>query len=366
MAQLFDFIAGAGIIQGIFIAILLFSGQRGRVPGNRLLAFLLLVLAASTAHPFFGPYLGPLKARAFMIDPMQTLLNPLIWLFVAARCSGLRFRARDFLHFLPFALVCAFLQLSPVFIRDIDGLAIGVSIGYWSLALIQAAAYFFKSYRAIAAYSRALEQSYSKVEAFRLEGLHAFMTIIIVLLAGRLIGLAILAHSESASHADRLMELLQAFAVYFLGVFMALRREPVFAHDAAPQSAIKEEKYGKSALSREEVSSAFARLDARIKEDKLYLDPELSLPALASAWGMNRNDLSRIINEGGGSSFYNFVNKHRISEFQSLAREPLKRSWKILALAFEAGFNSKPAFNSAFKRLTGSTPSSWISSSRSD
>jgi AraC-like DNA-binding protein len=365
MARFFDFIAGAGIIQGMFIAILLFSGQRGRAPGNRLLAFLLLVLAASTAHPFFGPYLGPLKARVFMIDPMQTLLNPLIWLFVSARCSGDRFLGKDLLHFLPFAMVCAFLQLSPAFIRDIDGLAIGVSIAYWSLALIQAAVYFFKSYRAIAAYSRALEQSYSKVEAFKLEGLHAFMTIIIVLLAGRLIGLAILAHSESASHSDRLMELLQAFAVYFLGVFMALRREPVLARDAErlPQA---EEKYGKSALSKEEVSRAFAQADARIREDKRYLDPELSLPALASAWGMNRNDLSRIINEGGGSSFYDFVNRHRIAEFKSLARDPEKRSWKILALAFEAGFNSKPAFNSAFKRLTGSTPSSWISSSRSD
>lgn len=370
MARIFDFIAGAGIIQGVFVAFLLFYGQRGRVPGNRVLAFLLLALAASTAHPFFGPYLGPAGARAFRIDPMQTLMNPLIWLFVSARAAGRRFRPLDLLHFLPFALICAFLQSTAFFFPAIARAAGIISVAYWIFALAQAAAYFLPSVLAIADYSRALEQSYSKVEAFRLEGLHAFMGAILTLLCGRLIGLLILAHSDSIAHADRLMELLQAFAVYFLGLFMALRREPEMpqladAGEPSDSAAVgTEAKYSKSSLSSQEVALEFSRIERLVETGKSFLDPELSLPVLSQALGMKRNDLSRIINEGGGSSFYDFINRFRIEEFKALARDPKKRGWKIIALAFEAGFNSKPSFNSAFKRLAGTTPSAWISSLR--
>lgn len=364
MERIFDFIAGAGIIQGVFVAVLLFCGQRGRVPGNRVLAFLLLALAASTAHPFFGPLIGSAGARAFRVDPMQALVNPLIWLFVSARAAGRRFRPRNLLHFLPFVLVCSFLQAAPCAFPSIAASSLSVSIAYWSFALAQAAAYFIASAVAIASYSRALEQSYSKVEAFRLEGLHAFMGAILALLCGRLAGLIILAHTDSIARADRLMELLQAFAVYFLGVFMALRREPQRPEENA--ASVAEAKYSKSPLSSDEVAREYSRVRALVEKGKHYLDPELSLPVLARALGMKRNELSRIINEGGGSSFYDFVNRFRIDEFKALARDPGKRGWKILALAFEAGFNSKPSFNSAFKRLAGATPSAWISSQRGE
>jgi AraC-like DNA-binding protein len=371
MERVFDFIAGAGIIQGVFVATLLFAGKRSSGPGNRILAFLMLALALSTAHPFFGPAIGPRRASSYMIDPMQLLLNPFIWLFVSVRAGLKRFRPRDLLHFGPFALVSAVLMVSPAVPFVADSM---ISIAYWALALVQALAYFVPSARVIHAYSKRLEQSYSRIDAFRLEGLHAFMLVFLALMAGRLAVIAILAHSSSISHADRIMELLQAFAAYFLGVFALFRTEPEAgdgpALAAAPSATARdglprpEPKYEKNPLNAEEVSEAYGRADALLREKKLYLDPELSLPALAEALGMGRNDLSRAINEGGGSSFYDFVNRHRIREFQGLAGDPAKASWKILAIAMEAGFNSKPAFNSAFKRLTGVTPSAWLKAAR--
>lgn len=36
---------------------------------------------------------------------------------------------------------------------------------------------------------------------------------------------------------------------------------------------------------------------------------------------------------------------------------PESRNRKILDIAFEAGFNSKPAFNGIFKKIMGLTPS---------
>ncbi|MCK4735219.1 MAG: AraC family transcriptional regulator, partial [Methanophagales archaeon] len=58
-------------------------------------------------------------------------------------------------------------------------------------------------------------------------------------------------------------------------------------------------------------------------------------------------------------NFHDFINKYRVEEFKKLAKE--SPHYSILALAFEAGFNSKSSFNSNFKNHTGETPSHYIS-----
>jgi AraC-like DNA-binding protein len=48
-----------------------------------------------------------------------------------------------------------------------------------------------------------------------------------------------------------------------------------------------------------------------------------------------------------------------VGEFQRLCTDTQWRGEKIMTLALEAGFNSKPAFNLVFKRTTGRTPSQY-------
>jgi AraC-like DNA-binding protein len=356
VSRIFDFITGAGIAQGIFLSVILLMGYRGKIPGNRVLAFLLVALSLSIAHPFFGPYLGPASAKDFLIDPTQSLLNPLIWLFVSSRARSRRIRPLDALHFLPFVAVCAFLNFMPSLLPAAR-FARAASIAYWGLVLAQAGAYFSLCVGAITRFSLALKENYSRIDAFRLEALHGFMGVILLLVVGRVLGLIIIAHTESAKIADRMMGLFQAFAAYALGAFMVFRKEP----DPLGIPGSARGKYGKSPLSREKSEAVLAKADEFMRASRPYLDPELSLPVLAASLCVPRNELSRAINETGGSSFYDYVNRFRIEEFKRLAAETSKRSWKILSLALEAGFNSKPAFNAAFKRLEGTTPSSWIS-----
>jgi AraC-like DNA-binding protein len=92
---------------------------------------------------------------------------------------------------------------------------------------------------------------------------------------------------------------------------------------------------------------------------KPFFDPELSLPALARIAEMPRNSLSQIINDQFGSNFYDFINKYRVEEMKKLLADPQKQARTILSLAFDAGFNSKPAFNTIFKRFTGLTPTQY-------
>ena len=96
-----------------------------------------------------------------------------------------------------------------------------------------------------------------------------------------------------------------------------------------------------------------------MKNEKPFLDPELSLSTLAKAMGINRNQLSQLINAGIGENFYDFINKYRVEEVKRLMTDPKKQNYNLLGMALEAGFKSKSTFNLIFKRFTGLTPTEY-------
>jgi AraC-like DNA-binding protein len=94
-----------------------------------------------------------------------------------------------------------------------------------------------------------------------------------------------------------------------------------------------------------------------MKQHKPYLNPELSLQMLANQLDIPPHYLSQVINEQLGQNFFDFINSHRIEEVKARLLDPQYTHLTILAIAFDSGFNSKSAFNSAFKNQTGLTPS---------
>jgi len=60
-----------------------------------------------------------------------------------------------------------------------------------------------------------------------------------------------------------------------------------------------------------------------------------------------------------GQTFHDFVNGYRVREVQRRILAGDTRSIKMLALAMDAGFASKSAFNEAFKKHTSQTPSAF-------
>ena len=70
-----------------------------------------------------------------------------------------------------------------------------------------------------------------------------------------------------------------------------------------------------------------------------------------------QHHLSQILNEKLNQNFFDFVNNYRIQEAKKLLVSPDGGLLTILAIAEEVGFNSKSAFNNAFKKVTNTTPS---------
>lgn len=97
-----------------------------------------------------------------------------------------------------------------------------------------------------------------------------------------------------------------------------------------------------------------------LKENKPYLDQELSIFKLAKDLNTNTKYLSYVINKEFRQNFINFINEYRIEEVKQKLQDESNKNLTIEALAQNAGFKSKSSFNAAFKKVTGLTPSNFI------
>jgi YesN/AraC family two-component response regulator len=91
---------------------------------------------------------------------------------------------------------------------------------------------------------------------------------------------------------------------------------------------------------------------------KPFLKNDLRLSDLADSIGVSSHELSQHINREFKMNFYDFINGYRVEEAKKLLRQNPANP-KMLAVAFDVGFNSKATFNRVFKKLTGQTPSAF-------
>ncbi|MFH1804381.1 MAG: helix-turn-helix domain-containing protein [Pseudomonadota bacterium] len=107
----------------------------------------------------------------------------------------------------------------------------------------------------------------------------------------------------------------------------------------------------------DEISRICKRLDDIKAKSDLLFNPLVSLPKLATAVGATPNQLSFVLNQHLGKSFFDFINEVRTKEASRLLINVPDRT--ILDIATSVGFNSKSTFNLAFKKITGKTPSAY-------
>ena len=118
-------------------------------------------------------------------------------------------------------------------------------------------------------------------------------------------------------------------------------------------------KYQKSTLTQEQKYTILKKLDSLIKKEKFYLESSISLSELAGKLQTTTHHLSQVINENKGMSFQEMIGKLRINVAKKVLKDPAHQDTKIENIATIVGYNSKSAFNTAFKKLTGVTPSQY-------
>jgi len=115
-----------------------------------------------------------------------------------------------------------------------------------------------------------------------------------------------------------------------------------------------------STINDEEKERILTDLDRLMKTEKFFSQPQLSLADLAEKLETNTTYLSRVINEYFNTNFSNYLNKLRIREAQKMFAYHKHKSMTLEGIAGSVGFHSRSTFNTAFKKVTGVTPSIFI------
>jgi AraC-like DNA-binding protein len=115
----------------------------------------------------------------------------------------------------------------------------------------------------------------------------------------------------------------------------------------------------KLGLSARQLGRMAEDLHSYFRQQQPYLQADCTLAAVAAATGYSRNQLSYLLNQVLGQSFYRYVNQARLQHL--LASLPAADSMaRIDQLAFAAGFNSLSVFYRCFRQHTGMSPAAWL------
>ncbi len=363
--QLFLIVVYGGIIQGIFIVLLINNREVKKGRSNFFLSILLLSLTFSIAHiRFAGAVLTHISTQVYSIgDPTFYLIAPLLW-FYASELTGKRmeWKWQLLLHFLPFLLII-FCSLS---FRSVNSERFHwllnqyhrvMIICFWITLVIQFSWYQLLVRRRLVVYQAQIEQEVSNTENVSISWIRFFMMVFVLINLLFLFSLFAAIHLRDLSWLPAASALFFSLSIFAIGYKGILQKE-VFQKGEEPIS--REIKSTAPPAAKEKPDqSRLDQLLAYMEVNKPYLDAELTLTALAKGLNITRSQLSQLINEGTGDNFYDFVNKYRIEQVKKLMADPAMNHFNMLGLALEAGFKSKSTFNLIFKRFTGLTPSEY-------
>ncbi|MFQ5569964.1 MAG: helix-turn-helix domain-containing protein [Rhodothermales bacterium] len=353
-----------GAVQGLFLALLL-RGKKTHRTANRMLAALMAVyslglasIALEIANAYFAfPHLlGTTTALPFLYGPLH-------YLYAKYLCAEQQtFQKLDVGHVVPFLLYTVYLLPfylesaaykhaffssmlageAPVVLDIAAGLKGAHGLTYMFLTLYLLKRHEQKRHRSSSATALPLNWLWRiTLITTGIWGMNALL-----LLSGWM-GIRLFVGT------DIVVGIAVAVAIYALGYF-GLRQSTVFSTREASRQTMQ--KYERSGLSPEQAEQYLRRLHRAMNEDQVFRQSRLTLQTLADHLEMSPNHLSQIINERLGKNFFDLVNTYRVEEAKKQLLDPTSEHLTILAIAYEVGFNSKSAFNAAFRKHTHMTP----------
>lgn len=354
-----------GLFQGLFILFIFLFAPKFRKNVNPYLIFLIVVLILGLlGRTLYLLDLFGREPRLITISEASMLLfGPSFALFIKSSLSDNQFKKRDLIHFVPSLIHVTYLFI--YFILESDEVigarlesgellrivlwlaAIGLTVNYsywvWGWALLL-------NFKNRAHQELSFEVKSKFLYSFQF-AIGICLTMWLVIFLTTLFNFQLL---ERVIYSSVWISL--TLVILFVGFYSFT--QPELFHLNLPET---KPKYALSKLSANDISRLKSELETLMLDKKPYLNKKLLKAELSDLLGISGPELARLLNEGFGMNFFEFVNYYRIKEFINLAESQNTQNLTFAAIAEDAGFNSKATFNKAFREIMGKTPREYFS-----
>lgn len=361
--QIVTIVVAAGAVHGFVLSALLGFSRRGNPRANRIMAVLVLLLALGMAATVYvaGGFFRRFPHLIGLSLSLPFTYGPLLYLYVRALTGGeAAFSRRDWRHFSLYFLSLAL--VAPVFFlpgevkiryaeewyfrhsgMDRIGIVIGTAWAFF---------YGFLALRRLRKHAAAIRRSYSTLERINLNWLRYLLGAYLVIWST----VAVLFGGGLAGHGwivpDDLVIYLLTAVLLFTIAYLGMSQPEIFA----AADPVEERRYGKSTLPATTAEEIERRLHHCMTSERPWLDPDLTLAALAGRLDISMHHLSQVINERMNLNFFRYINGFRVEEAKRRLTAAAGRE-KVLTVALAVGFRSLSTFNRVFKEVTGRSPS---------
>jgi len=379
-----DLVLLISLFQCIFISVIIVQKYHLSLANKTLsllflsysLVMLEMILWDMNYHLLYPHFVLILTGAPFLIGPFQYLYTSYLSHYYQ------KFKKQHLLHFIPF--VVFELSMLPLLLQSNESLVArikytasgGVSVVSlilnW-LIMFHIVIYTIFVVLVIRKYSKRIKNIFSSVASIKLGWLRNITILFSLGIVMYIIENA-LNTSGIISNQFIISSLITPVVIYLTSYLVIIKSE-IFASPefnrlieeipvGEPEVQAEEvqnvpKKYIKSGLSEEKAKEYVANLIEIMEKEKPYLNSELTLGGLAELLSIPAHNLSEVINTQLNQSFFDFINSYRVNKVKFDLGDPAKNNLTLLAIAMEAGFNSKSSFNTIFKKHTGLTPSGY-------
>jgi AraC-like DNA-binding protein len=362
------------VIQGFYLTyFFIFQKTKKKVP-NIFMGLLLFSLSLIILEIFLN-YSG-LIVKVITINNFSEafgfLLAPLLFLYIVTS-TGKEYRPSQLLHFLPFIFWAAYSipdyiqsdafkyncyldvyhpeweRLQVIVTQDPDPMGLRTYVN--EMLIFQLLLYLAASFIEIhGSFKKKGKRFFSK--GIKPESWLRDFTFIVTLMVIVLILVKLFYFKDLG---DYLIASFISISIYATYIYILMHSS--FFRESVSMVLYEGKKYAKSSLDEEQKDSLLAGLKVLMEEEKYFMDNLVSLPEVSKKLKVSVHHLSQAINEHFNQGFFEYIARYRIEEAKNILRDPSKQNLIIEEVAEEVGYNSKSAFNKAFKKITGKTPS---------
>lgn len=332
-------ISGLGIFHGIFIAILLWTHNKFSNYPGRILGVLMILLSFRIGKSVVLEFTNNLELIYIYLGLcLLMFMGPLFYLYCKAIIhQQSSIQAKNFLHLLP----GVFFILPGIFIweQPVTNISVTVALIIFLIIYTHLLIYLLKSKIQLINMLPNLPKSQKTKEWLNL----LFYGLILIW------GIYVLnLFEENIPYI--IGPVLYSLIVYLI-TYLAISKKYL--------QVISGLKYKNTGTDDKEVEHLFSLIENVIKEEKLFLNPDISLGMLSKILWVSPQKISLTINSKLGYNFNEYINRQRINQSLEIIKNPKSNSLTIASISIDSGFNSLSSFNTSFKKFVGKTPSAY-------